>query len=212
MRKTTKRKRALLDGDPLNPLGVFQADARKLEQRLLVAVEPGEGNEDTSLMTLRPLFRDALELDSPLPLALILRDGDPRLRPIVVWLLSRSTSRCHLLGISDHKDSTDRSLRKHVAKALRSLEARPQLLEMAQSWPDDPWVQRFARDRVPRLFNKRLARFTANRGEVSDIPATSPMPLYVSHQSWTFSPPRSRWYIRRLLLRIQRWTRGHSFS
>lgn len=210
--------------DPLNPRDLIRPGALGLQRRLMTIIERRDAITDPNtgqaphgwMLALRPLLRESMAGDlvrRRQELALLLRDGDPRVRPMVVWLLGRCASRFKLRGIENCTLDCDPATRKQVAKALKRLEAADRLQEMAAAWPHDAWVQRYARRVVapPSPFAERLARYVAHTGGDTDValtPGPSRMPYWARDARWFLSPPKSPWSIRRLLLRIQRWVHG----
>ena len=196
-----------------------QLGALRLQHRLLPIIERYDEVVDGSsaprgwLLPFRPLFREILTRDiwSRVDLAYLLEAGDPRLQTIIVMLLGKCASRRNLRGIDRHTQSSNPMVRKQVAKALLRLEAAAALTRMARDWPDDEWVHRFAREKRGMAFSKRLSRFVANNVDASQVDqatGNSPMTYWARDRYWHVSPPKNRWFFRRILMRIQRWVRG----
>ena len=137
--------------------------------------------------------------------------GDPTLRHIFIWLLSQAADRFRLRGISDFCYDPSPQVRKHVAKALRRLEAWWLLQEMARAFPDDATVQWFAHAPLShRPFPDRLRNFVRNVDDshADEVVTPSRMPFWRLEREWEGRGPKSVWYIRVMLWRIRRWVRG----
>jgi hypothetical protein len=101
-------------------------------------------------------------------------------------------------------------LRKHVAKALRRLEAWVWLDEMARANSDNPKIQNYSRSRIThRPFRERLSNYvqSVDDSHAGDVVTPSRMPYWAMEKSWEYTPPKSRDLIRRLLRRIRHWVR-----
>jgi hypothetical protein len=136
--------------------------------------------------------------------------GDARLRHVFIWLLSHSADRFRLRGISNYCNDLSPQVRKHVAKALRRLEAWSLLDEMARSYPEDPRIQWFASARVTRRpFSERLSSFvrSVDDSHADEVVTPSRMPFWAAERSWDYTPPKSVLLIRRMLRRIRHWVR-----
>jgi hypothetical protein len=130
--------------------------------------------------------------------------------PICIWLISRCATRFRLFGISNFVCNSSPKTRKHVAKALRRLEAWTLLEEMATLYPDDAKVQWFAHAHTTsRPFRERLANFSRNLDDshADEVYTPSRMPFWSLERSWEFTAPKSVVLIRRMLRRIRHWVR-----
>jgi hypothetical protein len=77
-------------------------------------------------------------------------------------MLGKCADRFRLCGIADLRTSPSPHVRKHVAKALRRLEAWNLLDEMAKLYPNDAKLQWFANAPLSRpSFPARLSRYVA---------------------------------------------------
>jgi len=163
------------------------------------------------LLPCREGFRRALR-DNPVDvISGHLCDPDPLIRSVSIWLLSQSANRFQLLGINGHCDDPSPMVRKHVAKALYRLEAWQPLQDLAEDFPEDAAIKWFAQPRPNRIeFGKRLSRYAEHMDTSMAETAThsEPMTLWISFEGWILSPPKSRSYIRRILLRIRNAVRG----
>jgi hypothetical protein len=164
----------------------------------------------TWLLAFRNDFRRIQGDETVAVLRDFLRYGDPDLRHIAVWLLSQCADRFRLRGITDYRDDPSPQVRKHVAKALRRLEAWYLLDEMARLDRDNKTIQWFAR--APnnyRPFDERLASFvrTLDDSYADEAIAPSRMPFWAFERSWERTPPKTVLYIRRMLRRIRHWVR-----
>lgn len=175
------------------------------------ALSKQASNPSTRLLSCRDGFRRVLR-DNPVDvISGHLYDPDPLIRSVAIWLLSQSANRCQLLSIDDYYDDPSPMVRKHVAKALYRLEALQPLQDMARDFPEDAAVRWFAQPRPNELdFTEWLRRFA---GHVDPSTAESaarsePMTLWTRFEDWFLTPPKSRRYIRRILLRIHNAVRG----
>jgi hypothetical protein len=140
----------------------------------------------------------------------LLAEGDATMRHVLVWLLSRSGYRFRVGAIAKFCNDPSPQVRKHVAKALRRLEAWWLLDEMVALYPDDSHVRWFAQAPVThRPFAERLKSFARNVDEshADEVFTPSRMPFWALNRSWERTPPKSREFIRRILWRIRHWVR-----
>jgi hypothetical protein len=140
-----------------------------------------------------------------------LKYGDPSLRHVGIWLLSQCADRFRLRGISEYSDDPSPQVRKHVAKALRRLEAWYLLDEIARANRDNRTIQWFAYAPInDRPFVERLANFvsTVDHSHAGEVFTNSRMPFWALERSWERTPPKSVLFIRRMLRRIRRWVRA----
>jgi hypothetical protein len=136
--------------------------------------------------------------------------GDPAMRHVYIWLLSRFASRFFLLGIDEYCDDPSPVVRRHVAKALRRLEAWPLLAEMAAAHPENERVRWFATASTrKRPFSDRLRDFRARLDDshAAEVMTPSQMPFWTKEDSWSRTPPKSVEMMRRILRRIRHWVR-----
>lgn len=130
--------------------------------------------------------------------------------PLCVWLLGQCAQPRHLYGLPPFRFDPSPQIRKHVAKALRRAEAWALLEEMAQEFPDDAKVQWFANaPTARRSFEERLDKFARNvdHSHAGEVSTPSRMPFWALERSWSYTAPKSRALIRRMLWRIRRWVR-----
>ncbi len=133
----------------------------------------------TWLLRFRNDFRLLAEQGNGLVIQRFISLGDPALRPIFIWLLSKHASRFFLLGIDEHCDDINPVVRKHVAKALRRLEAWPLLKKMAARHPEDERLRWFATaPTTKRPFSERLQNFRAavDASHAAEVVTPSQMP------------------------------------
>ncbi len=136
--------------------------------------------------------------------------GDPALRHVYIWLLSKSASRFFFLGLDEYCDDPNPIVRKHVAKALRRLEAWPLLTRMAEAHPEDERLRWFATaPTTKRPFSERLQNFrtAVDASHAAEVVTPSQMPFWASESFWSYTPPKSVDVIRRMLRRIRHWVR-----
>ncbi len=130
--------------------------------------------------------------------------------PICIWLISKCADRFHLYGISEFRRDMSPNLRKHVAKALRRLQAWPLLEEMAALYPEDAKVQWFATAHIThRPFADRLSNYvqSVDDSHAGEVATPSRMPFWSLETYWDYTPPKSVQLIRRMLRRIRHWVR-----
>lgn len=143
----------------------------------------------------------------------LLLTGDADLCPFCIALLSRVANRFQLCGIQHFRHDPSPAVRKHVAKALRRLEAWQWLDEMARAHPDDRFTQWCAgAPRVAARFSIRLQRFIEHQ-QALEPGARRPgsrMPFWRRDAQWHGKPPKAASHIRRLLLRIRRLVHGET--
>lgn len=139
-----------------------------------------------------------------------MKDINPLIRAISVWLLSKHANRFLLLGIETTQSDYSPLVRKRTARALRKLEARELLAEMASEYPEDEALQWYATFTAnPKTHRERLEKYVASVRSPDAIPNAneSPIPLWFRDEYWSGSPPKSVQYIREILWRIRRLVR-----
>jgi hypothetical protein len=130
--------------------------------------------------------------------------------PICIWLIGKCGVRFHAYDISQFCSEQPSQIRKHVAKALRRLEARWLLEEMAGRYRFDEAIQRFADSPViHQPFPERLSRYvqSVDDSHADEVVTPSRMPFWSLEKSWDYTPPKSVLAIRRMLRRIRHWVR-----
>jgi len=135
----------------------------------------------------------------------------PTMIAICVWLLGEFSDRAHLYELKTLRRYPSAQIRRHVAKALRRLEAWSYLREMAAANPDDARIQWFAT--APTIhgpFAKRLENYKrfVDDSHAGEVVTPSRMPFWTAVRSWQRTPPKSATYIRRMLRRIRFWVRA----
>jgi hypothetical protein len=164
----------------------------------------------TWLIRFRTDFRLLDEQRAGLVIQRFLSLGSLDLRHVFIWHLSKSASRFYLLGIDEYCDDSSPVVRKHVAKALRRLEAWPLLEEMAAAHPEDERLRWFATaPTTKRPFSDRLRNFRSDidASHAAEVATPSQMPFWTQEGSWERTPPKSVAMIRRMLRRIRHWVR-----
>jgi hypothetical protein len=137
-------------------------------------------------------------------------DPDSPVGLVAIWLLGRSaTPRC-TYGLDQLPAGETHRARRHLARALRRVEAWQRLRELAAVYPNDKFVQEMLARPAHDPFAKRLDRFAqhVDRSHESDAAMASRMPLWFRDSEWSQTPPKDTGWIRVLLERIKRWVRG----
>ncbi len=130
--------------------------------------------------------------------------------PICIWLIGKCGDRYRAYEISEFCRNPSAPGRKHVAKALRRLDAWWLLEEMASHYSYDARVQQFAKTpMVHRPFRERLSRYvrSVDDSHADEVFTPSRMPYWALDESWSYTPPKSVLLIRRMLRRIRHWVR-----
>jgi hypothetical protein len=164
----------------------------------------------TWLLKFRQEFRQLEEQRAALVMQRFISLGDPALRHVFIWLLSKVASRFFLRGLDEYCDDPSPVVRKHLAKALRRLEAWPLLEKMATAHPDDERLRWFATaPTTKRPFRDRLRDFrtTLDDSRAAEVVTPSQMPFWAQEKSWSRTAPKSAAMIRRMLRRIRHWVR-----
>jgi hypothetical protein len=171
----------------------------------------------TWLLPFRDDFRHLIDQgngDTIAAIQLFLRHSDSELRHVGIWLLSRFATEKHLLRIDSYCFDRSATVRKHVARALRRLKAWNLLVEMPEAYANDAWRQCFAPELGPeasarRSFSERLRDFKRNVGDShsGEVFTPSRMPYWSLYDPWEGKPPKTMWYIRRMLRRIRHLVR-----
>jgi hypothetical protein len=178
--------------------------------RRVVKFSPSLSSGHFWLLPFREDFRKILTDENAAAIRGFVNWGDPALRHVFIWLLSHSADRFRLRGISDHRNDLSPQVRKHVAKALRRLEAWSILNEMARMYPEDARIQQFARTpRIKRPFGERLSNYvrTVDDSRADEVATPSRMQFWAAERAWDRTPPKSVELIRRMLRRIRHWVR-----
>ena len=165
-----------------------------------------------SLVSLRSDFRKLMRHDEAIPIIVQrLRYGGPLYRAVSIWILSKNASRFNLLGINDYCDDPSPMVRKHVAKALRRLEAWDLLKNMARRHLGDDDVLRFVKPTPnKKSYFDRLTSYTdnINRVHATTATSTSRMPLWFRDDYWAGSRSKNIEYMRTILRRIKALVHG----
>ncbi len=164
------------------------------------------------LLPYREDFRQLIAHQETIPvLQRYLRDGEPLIRSLAFWLLSKHANRILLLGLENRCCDPSPQARKHLAKALRRLEAWPLLETMVAEHPEDAKVAWFARlTPIQKDYRDRLANYTSGIDQTHSTAAVGPsrMPLWFRDEYWGGVPPKSIEFMRELLRRIQTLVHG----
>ena len=166
------------------------------------------------LVKYRHDFRQVIDNHAAASILLYLVKCPREMTPLGVWLLGKCGDRFDLHHLRDFCRDDSPQVRKHVAHALWRLDAWHLLAAMAQVWPADDAVQRFAaKANVPldhRPFDERLKKYSRNvdQSQAIEAPSTSRMPYWALDPTWARTPPKSVAFIRRILRRIHRWVHG----
>jgi len=140
-----------------------------------------------------------------------IHQDDGELLAVYVWLLSRFADRCRLFGIDDYIHDASPSVRKHVAKALRRLQAWQHLEVMAAENPADAAINWYAKTPyLKRQFSERLRNYSVNvdQSRAAEAARQSQMPYWSLYTPWQGKPSKSLELIRDILLRIHHWVHG----
>jgi hypothetical protein len=142
------------------------------------------------------------------PIKLYLTRSPLEMVPVAIWLWGKCADRFRLYGLSGFCYHPSPMVRKHLAKALRRVEAWSLLDEMVAAFPDDEKIRWFANTPISRgPFKTRLANFKRNVDDshAGEVPTPSRMPFWAAERIWNYTPPKSVELIRRVLWRIRRW-------
>ncbi len=160
------------------------------------------------LLPYRGDLRWAIEHGRIEPIKLYLTLCPLEMVPIAIWLWGKCADRFRLYGLSAFCHYQSPTVRKHVAKALRRLEAWSLLDEMAAAFPDDEKIRWFASAPTSHgPFEKRLKNFKRNVDDshAGEVVTPSRMPFWALERSWDYTPPKSAELMRRILRRIRHW-------
>jgi hypothetical protein len=160
--------------------------------------------ETATLFRYRDNFRRITRERPVSALVVCLASGPREMRQLAIWLLGRMGNRRTVAAIAQLGRDPDPSVRKEVAKALRRLDGWRYLRAMAETDPH-PRVRRYANEEPPKLFPDRLRRYLADdvrrTGAKSDSQAPLPQST-VATVTLDGRPPKSSWFIARVLRRI----------
>jgi hypothetical protein len=134
----------------------------------------------------------------------------PTMIAVCIWLLGEFSDRRHLHELKTFRHDPSPQIRRHVAKALRRLEAWSYLREMAAAYPGDARIKWYAAAPTTHApFVERLRNFkrSVDDSRAADVATPSRMPFWTSVRFWERTPPKSAAYIRRMLRRIRFWVR-----
>jgi hypothetical protein len=171
-----------------------------------------EFSQRQTLLTFREDFK-AITADRPIPgLVWSIHYLPPRARRIALWLLGRIGNKQTASVVSHCVEDPDIATRRTAVQALRRLSAWATLRRIAQQ-ERDPVIRRLAAaaERPPAEFAGRLERFVRNdvdEAETQSDDEPDRIALAINVQPGSGLPPKSPWFIRRILEHI-RWLVGH---
>lgn len=178
------------------------------------AKEVADGDDDRKrrvrMLRHRADFRWIIARGHPAVFKLYLSNCPAEMVPLAIWLWGRCAHRFRLYGLAEFGDDSSPAVRKHVAKALRRLEAWAPLREMTAAYPDDAKIQWYATaPTTHRSFAERLKNFTSSVDDshADEVVTPSSMPFWAVETFWSYTPPKSVFLIRRMLHRIRHWVR-----
>jgi len=129
---------------------------------------------------------------------------------VCVWLVGEFSDRKLLYELTVFRHDPSPQIRRHVAKALRRLEAWSHLRDMAAANLGDARIQWFATASTTHgPFAKRLENYKrcVDDSHAGEVTTPSRMPFWTGVRYWERTPPKSAAYIRRMLRRIRFWVR-----
>jgi hypothetical protein len=185
-------------------------DRIEAERRQLLEAAKCAPASMTWLLTYRADLHWAVQHSYLEPIKLYLADCPEEMIPLGIWLWGKCADRFRLYGLSAFCHDPSPQVRRHVAKALRRLEAWSLLREMAAANPHDSRIQWYASaPTMHRPFAERLKDFTSNIDDshADEVATPSAMPFWSSERAWERTPPKSVVLIRRMLRRIRHWVR-----
>ncbi|HEX2474513.1 MAG TPA: hypothetical protein VHK01_07205 [Lacipirellulaceae bacterium] len=188
------------------------------EQRESIASEASDGRNVSWLLPYRHRFRKSFarlrslcRKDEVDVIRYYMAGCPQEMFALCIWMIGQCAARLHLPGIDDYCFHPDPQIRRHVAKALRRLEAWALLEMMSGAYFHDPVIQRYAKTITEphRPFTERLARFKrlVDDSHASEVVTPSRMPFWAAERVWDYTPPKSVQLIRRMLQRIRHWVR-----
>jgi hypothetical protein len=129
---------------------------------------------------------------------------------VCAWLMGEFSDRKYLYELTVFRHDPSLQIRRHVAKALRRLEAWSYLRDMAAANRSDVRIQWFATaPTIHAPFAQRLENYKrcVDGSQAGEVATPSRMPFWTGVRSWERTPPKSVAYIRRMLRRIRFWVR-----
>jgi hypothetical protein len=180
------------------------------ERASAIKAAADRGAASSWLLPYRNDLRLAIQYTRLEPIKLYLTRCPLEMVPIAIWLWGKCADRFRLYGLSGFCYYRSPLVRKHVAKALRRLEAWSLLDEMATAFPDDERIRWLANAPISHgPFAERLANFKRNVDDshADEVVTPSRMPFWAAERSWDRTPPKSIELIRRMLRRIRHWVR-----
>ncbi len=167
------------------------------------------GSKPPTLFASRAEFRHIASARRISGLIECLKQGDPELVRLTIWLMGRTRAASATWAIAPFfRESASDRMRYEVARALRRLGAWAELRTMARGEPH-PRVRRLAAAPAPKSFDRRFERFACRvRSVATGIMDRQPMPLVVRRPFGPGRRPKAPEFIRAILERIQRLVRG----
>ncbi|MEX0642004.1 MAG: hypothetical protein WD468_04850 [Pirellulales bacterium] len=162
------------------------------------------------LLPFREDFRHVIRKSDHTAIRIYFSECPREMEPICVWLLGKCANRFQLYEVKHYRHDPSPKIRRHVAKALRRLEAWELLREMANADPNDARIQWYATaPTANRPFSERLKDFasSADDSHADEVSTPSQMPFWALERDWKRSPPKSVLFMRRMLRRIRHWVR-----
>lgn len=176
----------------------------------LAAAAGSQSLPTTWLLPFRKDFRRVIQRGDLYAIRLYFVACPREMEPICVWLFGKCTNRYQLYELTHRIHDPSAQMRRHIARALRRLEAWELLREMAQASPADATIQWIANKASGRrAFVERLKDFTLNvdNSHANEVATPSRMPFWALERNWEQTPPKSLDLIRRVLRRIRHWVR-----
>jgi hypothetical protein len=180
------------------------------EQAAAISSATLRGAPHSWLLPYRDDLRRAIQFSRLEPIKLYLTRCPIEMVPVAIWLWGKCADRFRLYGLSAFCYFPSSIVRKHVAKALRRLEAWSLLDDMAAAFPGDERIRWFANASISHgPFAERLANFKCNVDDshAREVVTPSRMPFWAAERAWDLTPPKSVHLIRRMLRRIRHWVR-----
>lgn len=132
-------------------------------------------------------------------------------RLLALWLLGHCGAKLAIPAVALLGTAESVRIRREAARALRRLEAWPQLRRLAEG-EADPRIARIANSPGARPLEQRLDRYSRLVERVATPPRREPRELVLNAQQFVGRRPKPAWLIRRILERIRRVIRGGATS
>ena len=174
----------------------------------LIESMPESQGDRNWIIPFRDRIRDIERLDAREALTYVTqRTQSENVRCLAVWLRGRCGGQFGAELIGECRSDSNETIRKEVARSLKRMQAWSLLREI-EATDASPRVCRMARSTEPRSHEDRVGDFLRDKPRLS-VPR-SRMELQISDECEFNSsrPPKSRWFIRLILLQIRRLVRG----